>query len=206
MQGSPAPPADSVRQVVQRVLAGPEYDWSRPADPLASIWRELARWIEWLGDVRTHHPAAYAAIMVASLVVLAAILAHVGYLLWRTLRRSDMSHAPSQKPQAKALDAGWHMAQSERLRSEGRYPEALAHRFSALLLTLQDRGAVIFRPWKTPAEYVPEARLDDQSRVEFGALVTVLYRHLFGGVPCAAPDLEDFDRRASGVLAYRAAR
>jgi len=81
----------------------------------------------------------------------------------------------------------------------GRYAEALAHRFVALVLDLERRRALAFHPSKTPAEYVGEARLDAAGRASLAELVARLYRHLFGGVPCDAGGYREFGAAADEV-------
>src|SRR5256885_16451134 len=46
---------------------------------------------------------------------------------------------------------------ADELARAGRYVEALAHRFVALLLELERRRAPTVHPSKTPARYVPQA-------------------------------------------------
>ena len=91
---------------------------------------------------------------------------------------------------------------AEALAREGRYAEAIAHRFVALVLALEQRRAVVFHPSKTPAEYVNEARLDPSGRASLAALVGRLYRHVFGAVPCADPEYRDFTAAADLVLQH----
>ena len=200
------PAADSLRHVVQRVLAEPKYQWTATQDPLAPLWRWLASVVHWLGQLQETHPATYWALLAASLVVLAAIFAHFAYLLWRTLRPARGTKEGQRAARPAVRDAAWYLTQTARLRADGRYADALAHRFLGLLLTLQDAGAVVFRPWKTPAEYVREAGLDVPGRAELGELVGALYAHLFGGAPCTGPDVDAFDRRAEGLVAHIAPR
>src|SRR6266566_541580 len=56
-------------------------------------------------------------------------------------------------------------------RRAGRYVEALAHRFLAVVLELDRLKALRFHVSKTPAEYVGEARLTDAGRASLAGLV-----------------------------------
>src|SRR5439155_4298789 len=58
----------------------------------------------------------------------------------------------------------------------GRYAEALAHRFLAVVLELDRLKALRFHTSKTPAEYVGEARLTDAGRATLAGLVAQLYQ------------------------------
>jgi len=106
---------------------------------------------------------------------------------------------------ARSRDAAWHVAEARRLALAGRYGEALAHRFVALVLELDKGGALRYHPSKTPAEYVNEARLGAAAADEFRVLVAVLYGHLFGGALCSEQTLAAFDRRAAALAGHHAA-
>src|SRR5947208_14696553 len=93
-------------------------------------------------------------------------------------------------------DARAQRVRAEELARAGRYAEALAHRFVALVLDLERRRALAFHPSKTPAEYVGEARLDAAGRASLAGLVGRLYRHLFGGVPCDEGGYREFGAAA----------
>lgn len=201
-----APAADSIRHVVRHVLAGPRYQWTRPRDLFAPLRRLLSALMHWLDHLQEAHPATYWALIGASVVVLAAILVHFAYLIWRTMGPARAATRAPSAVRPAARDAAWYVAQAARLRDEGRYADALAHRFVGLLLTLQVTGAVAVRPWKTPAEYVAEARLDPPGRTALGELVHTLYDHLFGGAPCSGLDVDAFDRRAGDLAAHIAPR
>ena len=67
------------------------------------------------------------------------------------------------------------------------------------VLELDRRGALRFHPSKTPAEYLREAQLDAAGQSGLAELVWALYRHLFGGVPCAADDWVAFDHAAESL-------
>jgi hypothetical protein len=103
---------------------------------------------------------------------------------------------------AQALDAHSHLVLAEQLARAGRYAEALAHRFLAVVLDLDRAEALRFHASKTPAEYVGEARLDETGRATFATLVARLYRHLFGAQPCDEMDYRDFGDAADRLRAH----
>jgi hypothetical protein len=118
-------------------------------------------------------------------VILLALLVHASYVVWRITRPTARTPGrPTGTPGAGLADAATHRARAEALARAGRYSEALAHCFIAVVLDLDERRALTFHPSKTPAEYVREARLDGSGRAALLELVRRLYRHLFGGFPC----------------------
>jgi hypothetical protein len=192
-------PIDSIRSALDRVYESGEFDWSEPSGlfvRLADLWRGLIEWIEALGE---SHPILYW-VLIGALAVLALVLTyHLGYLTWRGIR-SAVAPTPTQRTGgAERRDAAFYLSAADRLRSEGRYAEAVAHRFIALLLALERNNALRFHPSKTPAEYLREIRLTPEGQAAFRDLVRTLYRFLFGGVAPTSEDFDAFDRRAGDV-------
>ena len=199
------PAADSVRAALERVFESPEYNWEAPRDPfgfLRDLWQSL---LLWLDNLREAHPVAYAVLVVLLSAVLVAILIHFTYLLWRALKPRALPGAPRAASAPRRRDAAWYMEAARRLAAEGRCAEAMAHRFTALVLQLDAGKALKFHPSKTPAEYAVEARLERPAQRGLGELVAVLYQHLFGGVQCTPGDFSDFERRAGELATVSAA-
>ena len=118
-----------------------------------------------------------------------------------SLFRSRAGPAPVA-PGLRLEDAHAHLRRAEELARLGRYAEALAHRFTAVILELESARALHFHPSKTPAEYAGEAALDAAGRATLTGLVARLYRHLFGAVPCDAQGYRDFGADAQLVLQH----
>lgn len=195
--------ADSIRLAVQEVFAAREYDWRfRSRTSMWShVWSWFLRLLEWLDRLHDTHPVGYWALIGFLILVLAVILGHFIYVLWRSLRPSP----PASTPAAVApppRDARWHLAEARRLASTGLLTEALGHRYLAMVLELDRRGALRFHPSKTPAEYLREAQLDAAGQSGFAELVWALYRHLFGGVPVAADAWVAFDHAAESLSVH----
>lgn len=199
-----SPPADSLRVVLRRVFASQEYEWEDVRDPLDFVRELHAALLEWLQAFQESHPVAYVVFLAIVSALLLGILAHFAYLVWRSLKPLAISEPDVARAAGKPRDAAWHKQEAQRLMGEGHYAEALAHRFTALLLELDARKAVVFHPSKTPAEYVGEARLDADGRTALTVLVGTLYRHLFGGAPCTLDEARTFDRRAAELATHRA--
>ncbi|MGD8868190.1 MAG: DUF4129 domain-containing protein [Gemmatimonadales bacterium] len=190
-------PPDSIRAVVRGAMSRGEFNWrERPVivDKLAELWRWLMGRLEELGQI---HPVAYWLIVAGLLAILMAILVHIGWTLSRAFRQPESVTAAEAPSTAALRDASWHRGEAERLRAAGRFIEALAHHFIALLLDLDQRKIVRFHPSKTPREYVDEAGLEPAGQAAFADLVSRLYGHVFGGVACSEDELDLFERRAA---------
>jgi len=192
-------PADSVRRVVREVFARPEYEW---VETVRRHWLRDLWWAvrDWLTRLSANHPTGARLLFWGALLLLIAIFVHLGLTIWRIYRSTvaaPVASAPGAPPVL--LDARSHLARAEALVRDGRYTEALAHRFIALVLELDRRQALTFHPSKTPAEYVREVRLGQAEQASFAWLVARLYRHVFGAEPVDEATYHDFGT-ATGVL------
>jgi hypothetical protein len=186
------PSPDSIRTALRQVLSDRAYQWTDVADPWRALKEIVRRLNAWLQDFGDAHPLGRDVLIAASVLVLVAILVHLSYVIYRVLRsRPETSRATFQAPQRE--DDAFHLGRARQLAAEGRYLEAIADRFTAILLRLDRRRIVQYHASKTPAEYLSEAP-------ELAGLVTALYRHVFGGVPCGPDDWTRFDQTA-GALA-----
>src|SRR5213076_2595780 len=107
--------------------------------------------------LRVASPARYYLLLAAMTLVLLAILTHLTWVVWRSLRPRDAVGVPTPNT-APPQGAAWHLAEARRLGAVGRFAEALAHRFLAAVLDLDGQRVVQFHPSKTPAEYAAEDR------------------------------------------------
>jgi len=191
-------PPDSLRAALREVFARPEYRWNERPDPWGWILAVWYRLLDWLDAVQRGHPAGFKVLLALSALVLVGLLAHMGYVVWRITRPTARTPAGGAGGIGGPVlaDARAQRVRAEELARAGRYAEALAHRFVALVLDLERRRALAFHPSKTPAEYVGEARLDAAGRASLAELVARLYRHLFGGVPCDAGGYREFGAAA----------
>jgi len=194
-------PPDSLRAALREVFARPEYRWNERPDPWGWILAVWYRLLDWLDAVQRGHPAGFKVLLALSALVLVGLLAHMGYVVWRITRPTARTPAGGAGGIGGPVlaDARAQRVRAEELARAGRYAEALAHRFVALVLDLERRRALAFHPSKTPAEYVGEARLDAAGRASLAELVARLYRHLFGGVPCDAGGYREFGAAADEV-------
>lgn len=185
------------------MFARPEYQWVERRNPLQWLLNLWNWFLDWLDVMQNTHPAGFKALFFALVLVLIVLLAHIGYVVWRITRPT--ARAPADRAAARAhrlADARAHLERAEALAREGRYAEALAHRFVAVVLDLERARALTFHPAKTPAEYVGEARLDAAGRESLAELVARLYRHLFGAVPCDERSYREFGAAAQLVVQH----
>lgn len=180
------PPKDTLRTVLDSVFAGPAYRWVERPDPLRLLREWFGRFNEWLAALREGSPLWYRALIVLLVVVLLAILAHAMWVFWLTLRgatRTDLTARAADAPVQR--DPRALRNEADRAARDGRYADALRLGFLALALELESAGSVSYTPGKTPADYAREARLAPADRGRLGELVRVLYRHVYGAVPCS---------------------
>ncbi len=196
-------PADSLRRALGEVFARPEYRWVERPNPLewlVNIWHRLQAWLDTL---QASHPGGFKLLLAVLVLILIGLLAHVGYVVWRITRPTVRTPAGAVAVTGMRFeDARAHLIRAEELARAGRYAEALAHRFMAVLLQLERAQALTFHLSKTPAEYVAEARLDAAGRESLAGLVARLYRHLFGAVPCDDRTYQEFGAVAQLVLQH----
>lgn len=190
------------------MFAAPRYHWVERRHPLqwlATLW---TRFLDWVDRVNNAHPALSWVLFFGALTLLALLLTHIGYTMWKvyssTTRPADL---PARGTGGLVLqDARSHRLRAEALAREGKYEEALAHRFAALLCDLEEAKAVTIHPSKTPAEYAREARLDAAGRVTLVGLVSILYAHLFGAEPLDEARYREFGSTADLVVHHVGSR
>ncbi len=188
--------SDSIETVLADVFMAPEYQWRSPnlLSKLGEYWGSV---MAAFGALENAHPIAYWVLLGVLTVVLIAILSHFGYILWRVFHPLDGKKRLTMQKAAPIRDIDWYLRESQRAVADGRFVEAMAHRFRAMALILNRRHALSFHPSKTPAEYLAEARLGKADKGMLGDLVEVLYKHLFGGLSCAEHDAVRFDESAA---------
>lgn len=176
--------AAALRAVLDRVFAAPVYRWAEGPPPLRLMrewWHRLTGWLEGL---RVGNPFAFRLFVFALLIVLALVLAHGLWIVWRTVRAAASPEEADLGPSAsEPRDAAWYFREADRAAGKGRRAEALQLAFVGLALTLDGQGLLRYHTSKTPAECAREARLAGPDRERLRALVGALYAHTFGARP-----------------------
>ena len=184
------------------MFARPEYDWIERLHFVSWLQTQWHHLIQWLDRTSEQHPLSFNLVLALSSLALLFLLVHIGYVVLRIVRPAARTGTTAAAMTGgKIMDAAAHLALGDELARAGRYTEALAHRFMAVLLELDRRKALRFHASKTPAEYIGEVHLDDSGRASFTTLVAALYRHLFGAVPC-----DETEYAAFGAAAQELAR
>ena len=196
------PGAEVFRETLDSVFAGAAYRWGEVPAPLRVLRQWWDRLGQWLVGLRADNPLAYRLLVLGLLLALLLILAHAGYVVWRTAQAAGRDDRAPRREAGQVRDAGWYTRAADRAAAEGRLLEAIQLAFVALALTLHDQGAVQYHASKTPAEYAREARLAEGDRERLLGLVRSLYAHGFGGRPLG---LDDYRRwRATGAPPWHA--
>ena len=105
---------DSLRAALQAVFRARDYRWSEPSSTwlwLTEQWHGLLDWLELL---RVASPARYYLLLAALTLVLLAMLTHVTWVVWRSLRPREATDAPTAVA-APPRGAAWHLAEAQRL-------------------------------------------------------------------------------------------
>lgn len=168
-------------------------------DYLRDLWNRLR---DWLDSFSQSSPFLFKLFLAAMVVLLVAILVHLGYVLWGVLRPRAAATTAAGAAAPRLADAQAYLERAEDLARSGRYVDALAYRFVATLLELERARALRYHPSKTPAEYVPEAKLDAAGRDSLADLVARLYRHVFGAVPCDESAYRAFGAAAQVMVTH----
>jgi hypothetical protein len=197
-----------LRRALDKVFSAGRYRWVERRHPLQWLSDLWARFQAWVDRLDAAHPNLSWVLVIVSAILLVILLTHIGYTLWKVY---SITARPADQPArgtagVALLDARSHRIQAEALAREGRYAEALAHRFAALICDLDEAKAVTIHGSKTPAEYAREARLDPDGRVTILDLVARLYAHLFGAAPIDEAGYRDFVSHADLVRQHVGSR
>jgi hypothetical protein len=189
---------ERLRAALDTVFAGRAYRWAREPAPSRLIREWWDRLSEWLRTLRADNPLVFRLLILALML----ILAHVAWLVWRTVRGAQAADAAAPSTTTERRDADWYGRAADRAAAEGRIAEALQLAFVALALGLDRQGLLQYHASKTPAECARDARLVPADRERLRGLVRTLYLHAFGGRPAALDDYRHW--RAAGAEPWHA--
>jgi hypothetical protein len=198
------PADDSLRAVLDSVFSSGRYQWSARPDPLAFLRQWWLSFQHWLESLARNHPDLYVALIWVAVAVLAGVVLHASWVLVRVVRGATAPPSVSESADRdKTPDAGWFRAEAARLARQGRFPEAIRADFQRLILELDARAVVRFRPSKTPAEYAREPGISDSDRGWLADLVHSLYAFVYAGERCGPEEFAGWQRKAEWHAATR---
>jgi hypothetical protein len=168
------PEPEQIRQELDRVFARPEFS---PSDLL----RRIVQFLTWLGTLSTDQPGLFWIILVGCLSLLAVLLAHLTWTLWRVF--SYRAPARELVEQQRRQLAERYFVEAEEWARAGDYTEAIRLLFLSLVQAFDESGQLLFRPALTNREYLcffeDRPALADRLRV----LVDVLDANWYGQHP-----------------------
>jgi hypothetical protein len=189
--------SDSLRAVLDSVFASGRYQWSERPDPLAFLrqwWLQLQQWLE---SLARNHPDLYVTLIWVAVAMLAGVLLHASWVLVRVVRGATAPPSVVETADRAGMpDAEWFRVESRRLAQQGRFAEAIRADFQRLILELDARSVVRFRPSKTPAEYVREPGISGSDRGWLADLVHSLYAFAYAGEECGPDEFAGWQRKA----------
>jgi hypothetical protein len=190
--------ADSLRTVIDAVLAQGQYQVAAPRDPWAPVRRLWSLTLDALDRLRTDNPLVYRGLVWFLVAVLLAIVAHAMWVAARTIQVGSAAETKERlQPLSAPRDASWYAQEAARLAAAGRFADAMQADFLRLMLELDARNVTRFHPSRTPGEYTRDPRLSAASLDELRALVRSLYAHAFARVPADASAWEVWRARAT---------
>lgn len=193
------PTAGEVERALVEVYSRPEFaprEPSRLAVWVADLWSALKKFVAGLfPDIRMTPEAGRALfwILIAVLVVVAVLIAvHLAGTVLGLWRARDLSRggagapvAGHERPRAEA----WERA-ARAAAAEGRWRDAAHALYAALLLRLEEAGAVHYDASKTPGEYRREARGRTELSRALDAFLRLFEPIAFGGRAIDGPGYE----------------
>ena len=188
---------DSLRAVLDSVFSSGRYQWAERPDPLAFLREWWLALQQWLASLARNHPDLYVTLIWVAVAVLAGVVLHASWVLVRVVRGATAPPSVVETAEgAGTPDMEWFRAEARRLAQQGQFAEAIRADFQRLILELDARAVVTFRPSKTPAEYVREPGISGSDRGRLADLVHSLYAFAYGGEECGPAEFAGWQRKA----------
>jgi hypothetical protein len=188
---TPLPGADQVREALDRVYQRPEFA-PTTRSPVREALDAVGRWIREAIEFLLPSFDAGATRDNVLLVILIALMAgvavfvvlHLSGVLPKLLGRSAEAGAGAaggKGPGGRASRAAEWEERARKAAAAGRWREASLALYQALLLRLEERGAVRYDPSKTPGDYRREARKSQEARAVLDGYLRAFEPVAFGG-------------------------
>lgn len=155
------PPPEEIERAVEEILRRPEFR----GDPLSNWVQDMVRWIfDALGSLAgwaQANPTGRWILVVVLSLILVALLAHMGWTIWRILpkresRRLHQAGRPWKTLEGKAASWSEAFELARRALARGDVYGAVWVSHRMLLGVLDERGLVQFARWKTNRDYLRE--------------------------------------------------
>ena len=182
----PARPKEEVRKTLDRILSSPEYEGQLPKpDAAKTFWgwlgEQIAKLFRAMTSLGEAAPAVFWGILILCLLVLAAIFAHGGVILVRTLRASRAGGKGAGAPKGTRFeDAEALFEKARAAAARGEFTEAVRLCHRAALMGLDRRGLIRFQESLTSGDYRGQLRPHDSDRSLFVALTRIYEPAYFG--------------------------
>jgi len=163
--GEDAIDAAAIRAARDAVFGRPEFRYGEVEKGDSLLRRVVGWWQELVSEFQQSHPVLFLAAMIGAGVLLVVLLAHLAWT-WRVARRSTYADDDPHDLEAalRRLDPAPFRARALEAAAAGHFDDAVRDLYTALLLTLDRRGAVRYAGHKALLDYRIESAGDAAAR------------------------------------------
>ena len=188
------PTPQAIRAARDEVFKRPEFQYQQTEPGGSSLLeRLLGGWRDFILGLKESYPILFTLLMVALALVAAVLIAHLLWT-WRVARQAR--YAPEVDPRdleaaLRRLDAAPFRALALSHAAAGRWEEAVRDLYTALLLTLDRRGALRYAGHKALLDYRIECAQDAEARAVLDRFADAYPAGSFGRRPPDAARFRD---------------
>ncbi|MCE9637981.1 MAG: hypothetical protein K8T90_19955 [Planctomycetes bacterium] len=185
------PDAARIRAARAAVFSRPEFRYTEPTKSDSLLDRILGWWSDVVQEFQSTHPVLFLVLLAGAGVLLVVILAHLAWT-WRTARNAKFAvDDPGDLEAAlRRLDPAPFRQRALDEAAVGQYDEAVRDLYTALLLTLDRRGAIRYAGHKAFLDYRIESSGDARASAALGQFADAYPPGSFGRRP---PDPSRFE-------------
>lgn len=187
-QPAPLPAPPQVEDALEHVYALPEFApvaRSPIQDGLAAAWRWIRDFLAWLTPDFNFGRAGDSALFLVLIALMVAVgvaaVVHFSGVLPRLLRRAESPGAAARRAAGRPSRAAEWEERARKAAAAAQWREAALALYQALLLRLEERGAVRYDPSKTPGDYRREARRNAEAKGVLDGFLRAFEPVAFGG-------------------------
>ncbi|MBL8693657.1 MAG: DUF4129 domain-containing protein [Planctomycetes bacterium] len=185
--------SERVREAVRATLLEPEFG----EDPIRKLFRTLLEKLRELFRVDPFgamSPEVRTIVLVALVIILCALLAHIGWSIWQGVRAATLSarrnpRVAGRTRQEWLADA---LTEARRAESAGEWLAAMRAYFTAAVVMLSKRGVLDLRPGFTHREILDRGGATPSDREQLAPLVRRLDVTWFGNERPTREDVQQF--------------